>query len=143
MVRAGVVDHPQMWPFCGCNEIQNPPRGYRIIDLDNLARLSGFTNLQDFQSAHKSWIDATLSEGRTERESDWTQSLAVGGKSFVKKAKKRPRFKAKSRIITGEKGRYQLREETSDFGKSIFNRLEPNNGSSFGMDNTIFWNDKS
>ena len=25
MVRAGVVDHPKMWPFCGYNEIQNPP----------------------------------------------------------------------------------------------------------------------
>jgi hypothetical protein len=143
MVRAGVVDHLQMWPFCGYNEIQNPPRRYRIIDMDNLARLSGFANLQDFQLAHKSWIEASLSEGKTERESDWTQSLAVGGKLFVEKVKKSLGFRAKSRTITGEKDRYQLREEISDFGKSSFNRLKPNNWSHIAMDNTYFWNDKS
>ena len=31
MVRAGVVDHPRLWPFCGYHEIQDPPRRYRVI----------------------------------------------------------------------------------------------------------------
>jgi putative transposase len=35
MVRAGAVDHPKMWPFCGYNEIQKPPSRYRTIDLAN------------------------------------------------------------------------------------------------------------
>ena len=26
MIRAGVVNHPSMWPFCGYNEVQNPGR---------------------------------------------------------------------------------------------------------------------
>ena len=60
MVRAGVVDHPKMWPFCGYNEIQDPPSRYRIIDLDNLVGLMGFADLHNFQLAHKSWIDASL-----------------------------------------------------------------------------------
>ena len=40
MVRAGVVDHPKIWPFCGYNEIQNPPSRYRTIDLDILVSLT-------------------------------------------------------------------------------------------------------
>ncbi|MGD2272637.1 MAG: transposase, partial [Desulfobacterales bacterium] len=87
MVRAGVVDHPQLWPFCGYNEIQNPPQRYRIIDLDSLTRLLGISNPNDFQSTHKRWVAASLSRGEIERERDWTQSIAVGGKAFVEKFK--------------------------------------------------------
>jgi hypothetical protein len=45
MFRAGVVDHPKMWPFCGYNEIQDPPGRYRTIDLDILTRLMGFRDM--------------------------------------------------------------------------------------------------
>jgi putative transposase len=31
MVRAGVVSHPAMWPFCGYNEIQEPRRKNVLI----------------------------------------------------------------------------------------------------------------
>ena len=74
-----------MWPFCGYNEIQDPPRRYRIIDLDSLVRLMGFT---DFQSAHKRWIEASLQVDELERKSHWTESIAVGSKSFIEKIKR-------------------------------------------------------
>ncbi len=28
MIRAGVVNHPSMWPFCGYNEIRKPRKKY-------------------------------------------------------------------------------------------------------------------
>ena len=34
MVRAGVVSHPAMWPFCGYNEIQEPRRKNVLIVLE-------------------------------------------------------------------------------------------------------------
>jgi len=34
MVRAGVVEHPSQWEFCGYNEIQNPRKRKGIIDFD-------------------------------------------------------------------------------------------------------------
>jgi hypothetical protein len=34
MVRAGVVEHPTQWEFCGYNEIQNPRKRKGIIDFD-------------------------------------------------------------------------------------------------------------
>jgi putative transposase len=39
MVRAGVVDHPSQWPFCGYNEIQRPRRKNILIDHDKLNEL--------------------------------------------------------------------------------------------------------
>ncbi len=32
-VRAGVVEHPTQWEFCGYNEIQNPRKRKGIIDF--------------------------------------------------------------------------------------------------------------
>ncbi len=143
MVRAGVVDHPQMWPFCGYNEIQNPPRRYRIIDIDRLTKLLGFTNLHDFQSAHKRWVEASLTVGKSERESEWTESIAVGGRSFVEKVKENLDFRAKGRTITGNKDQYQLREKVSIFGNTSIHGSESDAGHHIVMDNSFFWNDKS
>jgi len=143
MARAGVVDHPQLWPFCGYNEIQNPPKRYRIIDLDSLTRLLGISNLNDFQSAHRRWVAAYLSKGKIERESNWTQSIAVGGKAFVEKIKKTLGFRAKGRAITGEKGHYQLRENIASFGNSSVHESDPDAQPWVEMENIFFWNDAS
>jgi len=34
MVRAGVVEHPTQWEFCGYNEIQNPEKEALLILVD-------------------------------------------------------------------------------------------------------------
>jgi putative transposase len=39
MVRAGVVDHPSQWPFCGYNEIQKPRRKNILIDYGKFIEL--------------------------------------------------------------------------------------------------------
>ena len=36
MVRAGVISHPEEWPFSGYNEIQRPRERYGLIDHDRL-----------------------------------------------------------------------------------------------------------
>ena len=143
MVRAGEVDHPKMWPFCGYNEIQNPPRRYRIIDLDNLVRLMGFTDLHNFQSAHKSWIDASLRVDERERERQWTESIAVGSKSYIEKVKKSLGFKAKGRSIKGSKEHYRLRENVSNFGNHSLHPARPDAGADSERINTFSWDDNS
>ena len=77
-----------MWQFCGYNEIQNPPRRYRILDLAGLARLMGFTELIDMQAAHKKWVEASLRMDVPERESHWTESIASGSRSFIEDVKR-------------------------------------------------------
>jgi len=37
MVRTGVVDHPEKWPYCGYNEIQIPHRKCKLIDYVTLS----------------------------------------------------------------------------------------------------------
>jgi putative transposase len=143
MVRAGGVEHPKQWPFCGYNEIQDPPRRYRIIDFDNLVRLLGFTKLYDFQLAHKKWNEASLQGGKPERESHWSESIASGRKSFIEEVKKSLGFKAKNRSITGSKGHYQLREDVSNFGNTFLHGPEPDTRSDADTTNTFLWRDTS
>jgi putative transposase len=40
MVRAGIVDHPSQWPFCGYNEIQEPRRKNVLINHEKLRELA-------------------------------------------------------------------------------------------------------
>jgi putative transposase len=47
MVRAGMVEHPKLWEFCGYNEIQKPGKRKGIIDFDRLMDLLGFGNYDD------------------------------------------------------------------------------------------------
>jgi putative transposase len=54
----------------------------------------GFTDLQGFQSAHKKWIEASLQVDEPERESHWSESIAVGSKSFTENVKKSLGFKS-------------------------------------------------
>ena len=42
MVRAGVVNHPSEWPFCGYNEIQEPKKKKVLINCQELTSLLGF-----------------------------------------------------------------------------------------------------
>ena len=116
MVRAGVVDHPMMWPFCGYNEIQNPPGRYRIIDLDCLARCTGFTDLHHLQAAHYRWVESSLQGNETERQGRWSDSIAVGSKSFIKEVKMKLEVKAKWRSVKGSHDDYELKETVSNFG---------------------------
>jgi putative transposase len=142
MVRAGVVNHPKMWPFSGYNEIQDPPCRYRIIDLNKLAGLLGCTGLQDLQSAHKSWVESSL-QTEPEKESRWTQSFAVGSKSYIEEVKKRLGFKARGRSIDGGNGQYQLKEDVSKFGNTSSTEMDHSAEFEVGLSNTYLWQETS
>lgn len=129
MVRAAVVDHPEKWPFCGYNEIQQPPARYRIIDQDNLARLMGCKDLPQLQANHKRWVQAALEANNRSRQARWTESIATGSKSFVEEVKSSLAAKAIGKSITGDDDQYQLRENVSGFGNSSLKQF----------DNTFFW----
>jgi len=139
MVRARVVDHPKLWPFCGYNEIQDPPCRYRIIDLGSLIRLMGFTDLHDLQSVHKRWIEASLQVDKPERQGHWTESIASGSKSFIEEVKKRLEFKAKGKSITATKDHYQLRENVFTFGYNYPQGSGTCKRSDTGRTNTYVW----
>ncbi len=87
MVRAGVVDHPPEWLFCGYNEIQEPKRKNILIDYPRLAELLGFDSYDEVKYYHKKWVDDFLGNGKNVRDDKWTKSIAVGNRSFVERVK--------------------------------------------------------
>ena len=83
MVRAGVVSHPRKWRWCGYDELTGSRTRYRVIDRDRLLESLSATNLKMFQDQYVEAIDRRVAEGRRTREPHWTESLAVGSKTFV------------------------------------------------------------
>jgi putative transposase len=118
MVHAGVVEHPTQWEFCGYNEIQNPRKRKSIIDIDRLMNLLGFDNYDDLKDAHCKWVNSAMQAENRSKESKWTQSIAVGSKTFIEKMKEDLGFRAKGRKINYADDTFELREVLTPYGKT-------------------------
>ena len=130
MVRAGVVEHPRQWEFCGYNEIQNPRKRKGIIDFDRLMGLLGFENYDDLKDAHYKWVESAIQTANFNKENMWTQSIAVGSKTFIEKIKGTLGYKAKGRKIIYADDTFELREVITPFG----------NTDNLDSENTYLWN---
>ncbi len=130
MVRAGVVEHPTQWEFCGYNEIQNPRKRKRIIDFNRLMGLLGFENYDDLKDAHHKWVASEIQTNNSDKENKWTQSIAVGSKTFIETMKEALGFRAKGRKIICADDTFELREVKAPYGKAT----DQNSG------NTYLWN---
>ena len=130
MVRAGVVAHPKQWEFCGYNEIQSPRKRKGIVDFDRLMDLLGFETYDDLKEAHCKWVDSAIQTDNSDKENRWTQSIAVGSKTFIEKMKESLGFKAKGRKIICADDAFELREVITPYGKA--NNLDSGN--------TFLWN---
>ena len=62
MVRAGVVDHPEKWRWCGYSEIQHPRKRKGIINFNRLTELLGFDTYEQLKNAHLNWIDCAVKD---------------------------------------------------------------------------------
>ncbi len=134
MVRNGVVAHPSEWSFGGYNEIQKPRRKNILIAYQKLAELAGFDNYNTFQKAHQAMVNESLANGNNSRQDQWTESIAVGSKSFIETIKEKFGSLAKGRKILENDGGFQLREETA----SYIANFDSENGD-IGGKNTYFW----
>ena len=130
MVRAGVVEHPRQWEFCGYNEIQNPKKRKGIIDFDRLMNLLGFENYDDLKDAHYKWVESEIQTDNKNKENKWTQSIAVGSKEFIAKMKGTLGYRARGRKIICAEDTFELREVITPFGKA----------DELDSENTFLWN---
>jgi len=89
MVRAGVVKHPLEWIFGGYIEIQSPRRKCSLIAYRNLAALNGFKTYEGFREAHRELVEEKLRSVNNGYQSEWSQSIAVGSKTFIEEIKKK------------------------------------------------------
>jgi putative transposase len=120
MVRAGGVRHPSEWSFSGYKEIQEPRRKCALIAYERLRELAGSDTYDHFRAVHRDWVNDSLGQGRSIRDSKWTRSIAVGSEHFVHRTKKELGARAKGRVVLESAEAFQLREpEVSylvDFG---------------------------
>jgi putative transposase len=130
MVRAGVVNHPQKWIHSGYHELQKPKERYGLIDFKALMRLLSLESKNELKKAHNKWIEEELKKPQLGRQSKWTQSIAVGDKSFVEQIKDRLGIRSKGRKILKDDDNCQLRDRQTNYSSEA----EFNNNNSFHWD---------
>jgi len=135
MVRAGVVNHPSEWPYGGYQEIQSPRRKCAVVAYETLAEKAGFQSYDSFKKAHREWVNGTLSNGQNSRQSEWTESIAVGSESFASWIQKKLGIRAKGRTIIETMGDgFQLRESEEAYIDDFAPEMER-----IGAQNAYYW----
>jgi len=111
MVRAGIVRHPREWLHSGYSELYKDKKKYKLIDRSLLAHLTGFKDFDDFWDCYNELLDEALEKRRINRESCWTESVAVGSLEYVNNIVSRLGVKLRSRAIKEiHKGSHMIRE---------------------------------
>lgn len=84
----------------------------------------------ELKKEHHKWIEEELKKSQLVRQSKWTQSIAVGDKSFVEQIKDRLGIRSKGRKLLEEEDGYQLRERQTGY----YDRAQ------FNSSNSFYWN---
>ena len=106
-----------------------------LIAYQKLAELTGFSTYDSFRNAHKELVNESLAADNKSRQSQWTESIAVGSKSFVETIKNQLSIHAKGRKILEKDEDFQLREEMP-----AYNGVFDGQKDDIGAKNTYFWN---
>ena len=106
MVRAGRVAHPAQWPWCSYGEWMGERRRYRVIDTKECLRVLGGASLEEFRANYDALIVSRLAKDSMAREPQWTESIAVGSRTFVEGI--------------GQKVRCRQRLESSPIGDHVW-----------------------
>ena len=83
------------------------------------------------------WLAEALRDNRPVRQSEWTESIAVGSERFIATIKETLSIRAKGRTITASRDdAYQLREPASDYSDDF----SPKKKKHIGAKNSHLWN---
>jgi putative transposase len=99
MVRAGVVSHPAEWQWCGYRELVGQKERYRLLDMERLLELLGIPDIRSLQIQYAERIRLAIEQKKLHREKRWTESIAVGSRSYVAKIEESLRYRRRRYII--------------------------------------------
>ena len=114
MVRAGIVKHPADWSYCGYQEIIGRKQRYTLIDQKRLMRVLEISG-ENLKLIYNTWIGQYLELNKFQRDSCWTESVAVGNKDFIEHIKARLEIKVKGGRIIERSGTFELREPEASY----------------------------
>jgi len=119
MVRAGVVEHPQKWRWCGYDELTGQRKRYRIIDVDRLLQSLDLPDAASLQRLHVEGISSQIERRDLSRQDYWTEAVAIGSKAFVAQAEEehthRRQFLEYSVSQEGQPSAWAIKEEPSSY----------------------------
>ena len=105
-----MVNHPSEWAMSGYNEIQDPPDRYGLIDLNGLMELCGLISKDQLRNEYKQWVEDSINIDGYNRESCWTESIAVGNRQFVEDTKDKLGLKVQGRKVVERNDKFVLKE---------------------------------
>ena len=73
-------------------------------------------DLEGLQESCRKRVEQSLASRDQSRESKWTESVAVGSRSFIETTIKRLGIKARGRKVSGKNKSYELREPAVPYG---------------------------
>jgi putative transposase len=118
MVRAGVVNHPSRWRWCGYDELSGKRQRYRLIDRDCVVKWQGNMKWESFAEAYSSAIDEEIARRNFQRNPIWTESIAVGSRSFIQAIRDQISNRVRLEQEETEDGLWVIREEPVVYGSS-------------------------
>jgi putative transposase len=125
MVRAGVVNHPEDWPWCSYHEIVGTRKRYRLLDVDRLVDILDLGgDKMALAKIHQTRILESIRNERLNREEIWTESIAVGSESFIRKIIDKNKNRKRFEMAVTKESAWYVREKTSN----IYHRLDAKKG---------------
>lgn len=115
----------------GPSESPNRPPKSTITSLTNFIRNSQRTS-------HKGRVEEHLGDGAKGRQDKWTDSVAVGSKSFIESVKASLGFRVRGRDVIESGEGYPLGESSAP-NKGFFEAENED----IGLENTRFWDVKT
>ena len=105
-----------------------------LIAYKKLAELVGFESYESFRRAHKESVDDLLTRGKNDRQTEWTESIAVGSKSFITTIRGKFGIQAMGRKIIKGGEEFQIREPSGSYNAVFDTKKED-----IGAENAYIW----
>lgn len=116
MVRAGVVAHPADWDWCGYRELVGARRRYCLLDYVAILRRYANPDRQAFMTNYRHQIDQAITSNDLSRNPIWTESIAVGGESFVRSIESATGIRTELVVENDDQNRWLVKEGEVAYG---------------------------
>lgn len=115
MVRAGVVQHPSGWDWCGYRELVGLRQRYRCLATEEVLQSYG-CNLAAFHEHYESIVVEAIRRRELQRQARWTDSIAVGSELFVKLVASEIHRRVVLKVEATTDGGWLVREGSEAYG---------------------------
>ena len=105
-----------------------------MIDRNRLAELLNLNSVEELAQQQRTWVETAIEDDENVRDSKWSESIAVGDRTFVEDVMDRLGVKAMDREIAEDNGSAVLREPKISCSVSFDPKTGP-----LSPQNSYFW----